>query len=66
MIGEIKKIGGVYYFQANQEGTLIKLAKCSFWRKFWLEFRDCFKKWDMNEAIAFAKGSKNEKQKENQ
>ena len=58
MIGDIRVIGGVHYFQANRQGTLVKLAECSFWRKFWLELRDCFKKWEMNEAIEYAKGGK--------
>ncbi len=59
MIGDLKVIRGAYYFQANREGTLVKLPKCSFWRKLWLEIRDPIKKWEMNEAIEFAKGSKN-------
>lgn len=58
MIGDIKRIGKNYYFQANREGTLVRLARCSFWRRFWLELRDGIKKWDMNEAIEFAKRSR--------
>jgi hypothetical protein len=54
-IGDIKEMNGKVYFQANRGGTLVKLDTPTFWCKFWLQFRDCIKKWDMNEAIAFTK-----------
>ena len=57
MVGDIKVLNGVYYFQANSQGTLVKLPPTSWWRKLWLQLRDGLKKWDQVEAVEFARKS---------
>lgn len=54
-IGDIKEMSGKVYFQANECGTLVRLFPPTFWCKLWLQLRNCWKKWDMNEAIDFTK-----------
>ncbi len=54
-IASIVELDGKLYFQVNREGTLVSMGSPGFRCRFWLEFRDCFKKWEMNEAIEFIK-----------
>ena len=44
MIGQIHVIGGTWYLQTNEQGTLEVLPPIKWWRQLWIYFLNYFGK----------------------